>query len=366
MRIAQVAPLTEAVPPLRYGGTERVVSYLTEELVELGHDVTLFASGDSRTEAKLVPVVPRALRLDPCAHDPIAPHVQLVQAVMQQSAEFDIIHFHIDHYHLPVCAIARPTCVTTLHGRLDLPELPALFRAFPNAPVISISDSQRLPLPGAGFVATIPHGLPADLLQASLRHSGYLAFLGRVCPEKGLDRAIRIAQRAGLPLRIAAKVDEADEAYFTEEVRPLLDGPGVEFVGEIGQDLMGAFLGGAAALLFPIDWPEPFGLVMIEAMACGTPVIAFDRGSVREVIEDGVSGFIVSDEEQAAAAVARLPRLDRTAVRLAFERRFTSRRMATDHLRLYERLARLAGDAALPAGLHLPPERPERLPAGWQ
>ncbi|HYZ32744.1 MAG TPA: glycosyltransferase family 4 protein, partial [Crenalkalicoccus sp.] len=319
MRIAQVAPLAEAVPPLRYGGTERVVSYLTEELVALGHEVTLFASGDSRTVARLIPVVPRALRLDPNARDTIAPHVQLVQSVLRRAAGFDVIHFHIDHYHLPAFNAARLPYLTTMHGRLDLPELPGLFRAFPEAPVVAISASQRAALSAANFIGTIHHGLPQDLLRPGAGEDGYLAFLGRICPEKGLDRAIRIARRAGLPLRIAAKVERVDEAYFLKEIRPLLDGPGVEFVGEIGQDRMGGFLGSAAALLFPIDWPEPFGLVMVEAMACGTPVIGFARGSVPEVLEDGVSGFVVRDEAEAVAAVARLPALDRRAVRRAFE-----------------------------------------------
>jgi glycosyltransferase involved in cell wall biosynthesis len=347
MRIAQVAPLAEAVPPRLYGGTERIVSYLTEELVVLGHDVTLFASGDSRTAAKLVPVVPRALRLNLATRDPVASHVHLVQSVLSHAAEFDVIHFHIDHYHLPACAAVRLPYLTTMHGRLDLPELPALFRAFPNAALVAISANQRMSLPEANFIGTVHHGLPASLLRPTVWHQGYLAFLGRVCPDKGLDRAIRIACRAGMPLRIAAKVDRADESYFRESIQPLLSGPGVEFVGEIGQDRMAEFLGGAAALLFPIGWPEPFGLVMIEAMACGTPVVAFDHGSVREIVDDGASGFIVRDEEQAVAALAQIPMLDRQRIRLSFEQRFTSRRMANDYLRLYTRLARVvAGPSA--------------------
>jgi glycosyltransferase involved in cell wall biosynthesis len=347
VRIAQVAPLAEAVPPLLYGGTERVVSYLTEALVALGHDVTLFASAESETEATLVPAAPRALRLAPGAHDPVAPHVNLVQTVLRQAAAFDVVHFHIDHVHLPAFAAAGVPYLTTMHGRLDLPELPALFQAFPDAPLVSISDAQRRPLPGANFVGTVYHGLPADLLRPSAQHEGYLAFLGRVCPEKGVDKAIRIAAAAGMPLRIAAKVDKADEAYFAEVVRPMLGAPGgAEFVGEIGQAEMGAFLGGAAALLCPIDWPEPFGLVLIEATACGTPAVAFDRGSVPEVVEDGVAGFVVRGEAEAVAAVGRLPSLDRRRVREAFDRRFTSARMAADYVRLYERLVQ--ADTATP------------------
>jgi glycosyltransferase involved in cell wall biosynthesis len=347
VRIAQVAPLTEAVPPLLYGGTERVVSYLTEALVARGHAVTLFASADSATEAELVAAAPRALRLEPGQHDALAPHVRLVQTVHRRASEFDVVHFHIDHVHLPVFAAAGVPYLTTLHGRLDLPELPALFRAFPDAPLVSISDAQRRPLPEANFIGTVHHGLPADLLRPSMQHAGYLAFLGRVCPEKGVDKAIRIAAAAGMPLRIAAKVDKADEAYFAEVVQPMLNAPGIEFVGEIGQTEMGAFLGGAAALLCPIDWPEPFGLVLIEAMACGTPVIAFDHGSVPEVVEDGVAGFVVHDEAEAAAAVSRLPSIDRRRVREAFEQRFTSARMAADYVQLYGRLvrARLAAQA---------------------
>jgi glycosyltransferase involved in cell wall biosynthesis len=344
VRIAQVAPLAEAVPPLLYGGTERVVAYLTEALVAAGHQVTLFASGDSETEAKLVPAAPHALRLEPGAHDPLAQHVHLVQLVLRKATEFDIIHFHIDHLHLPTFAGAGVPYLTTMHGRLDLPELAALFRTFPDAPLVSISDAQRSPLPGANFIGTVHHGLPADLLRPSLRDQGYLAFLGRVCPEKGVDKAIRIAVAAKMPLRIAAKVDKADEAYFTEVVQPMLTSPGIEFIGEIGQTEMGGFLGGAAALLCPIDWPEPFGLVLIEAMACGTPVIAFDRGSVPEVVEDGVAGFVVQDETEAIAAIGRLPLLDRRRVREVFDRRFTSARMAADYIRLYKRLIQARPD----------------------
>jgi glycosyltransferase involved in cell wall biosynthesis len=363
MRIAQAAPLAEAVPPRLYGGTERVVHYLTEELVALGHAVTLFASGDSKTSARLIPVVPRGLRLDPAARDPAAAHRCMVQMILARAAEFDLVHFHIDHDHLPAFATARLPYLTTMHGRLDLPELVAPLRAFPQAPLVAISDSQRKPLPEANFIGTVRHGLPENLLRPVAREGTYLAFLGRICREKGLDRAIRIARRAGMPLRVAAKVDRQDEGYFRQQILPLLDGPGVAFDGEIGEDQMGSFLGRAAALLFPIDWPEPFGLVMIEAMACGTPVIAFDRGSVPEVIEDGLSGFIVDDEAQAVAAVGQLRGLDRRRVRLAFERRFTSRRMAQDYVRLYAQLTRDAGRRAAVPRLAPLTERLDQLAA---
>ncbi|MDO9711903.1 glycosyltransferase family 4 protein [Paracraurococcus lichenis] len=358
MRIAQIAPLAEAVPPLRYGGTERVVSYLTEDLVELGHDVTLFASGDSRTRARLIPTVDCGLRLSGQARDPVAPYVQLVQDVLRRAAEFDVLHFHIDHYHLPALAAVRLPHLTTMHGRLDLPELDALFRVFPDAPLVAISDHQRRLLPVGRFIGTVHHGLPADLLAPHPQHDGYLAFLGRICPEKGLDSAIRIARRAGLPLRVAAKLDKADAAYFEARIRPLLCDGGVEFIGEIGQSEMGGFVGGAAAVLFPIDWPEPFGLVMIEAMACGTPVIAYPHGSVPEVLENGISGFVVPDEDAAVSAVGKLREIDRLGVRRCFERRFTSRRMAADYIRLYSAMAR-AYDTAAPRAPGLPWNRTE-------
>jgi glycosyltransferase involved in cell wall biosynthesis len=316
----------------------------------------------TRFRATSVPAAPHALRLEPGDHDALAPHVRLVQLVLRKSAEFDIVHFHIDHLHLLAFASAGVPYLTTMHGRLDLPELPALFRTFPDAPLVSISNAQRRPLPEANFIGTVHHGLPVDLLRPSLRDQGYLAFLGRVCPEKGVDRAIRIAVAAKMPLRIAAKVDKADEAYFTEVVQPMLSSPGIEFIGEICQAEMDGFLGGAAALLCPIDWPEPFGLVLIEAMACGTPVIAFDRGSVPEVVEDGVAGFVVHDEAEAIAAVGRIPLLDRRRVRDAFERRFTSVRMAEDYVRLYERLIRASSGvpaAAIDEADNPPPERIE-------
>ena len=338
MRIAQVAPLAEAVPPKFYGGTERIVSYLTEELVALGHAVTLFASGDSVTAARLVPVVPRALRLDPAVRDTVSPHILMLSRVLDHLHEFDVVHFHIDHFQLPAMRDRGVPFVSTFHGRLDLPELQPLLDAFPKVPFISISDSQRRPLRGVTWGATIPHGLPFDLLPFSPEDSGYLAFLGRISPEKGPDAAIRIARAAGMPLRIAAKVDRADQAYFDSVIRPMLGGEGVEFIGEIDEGQKAGFLGGAKALLNPIDWPEPFGVVMIEAMACGTPVITFEHGAVPEVVEDGRSGFIVRDEAGALRALRRLGELDRAGVRACFDARFTARRMAENHLALYRRL----------------------------
>lgn len=338
MRIAQIAPLHEAVPPKLYGGTERVVSFLTEELVALGHDVTLFASGDSETSARLEAVWPRALRLDPGIRDTIAPHFLLLEAIRRQAAEFDVLHFHMDYWSFPLFTRQRTPFVTTMHGRLDLPELQPIFAAFPEVPVVSISNAQRRPLPQAHFVKTVLHGLPENLLTPQNVKPSYLAFLGRICPEKCPDRAIRIARRTGIPLKIAAKVDRADQEYFDEVIRPMLNGPGVEMIGEINDAEKPAFLSGALGLLLPIDWPEPFGLVMIEAMACGTPVIAFNRGSVPEVIDDGISGFIVEDETGALAAIKRLEQLSRRRVRQQFEARFTAQRMAEDYLAVYRGL----------------------------
>jgi glycosyltransferase involved in cell wall biosynthesis len=340
MRIAQIAPLTEAIPPKLYGGTERVVSFLTEELVAMGHDVTLFASGDSETTAELDATWPRALRLDPSVRDPMALHMLLLERVRQRAHEFDLLHFHLDYFPFSLFTRQRTPFVTTLHGRLDLPEQQPVFDAFTSVPVISISDAQRRPLPQAGWVATIHHGLPDHLLTPRPAEPSYLAFLGRIAPEKCVDRAIRIAQLCGLPLKIAAKVDRADAAYFKREIEPLLGQPHVEFIGEITDAQKSEFLSGALALLVTIDWPEPFGLVMIEAMACGTPVIAFNRGSVPEIVDEGVSGFIVEDEVGAVAAVQRLPHLSRPAIRRQFERRFTARRMAEDYLHVYGALAR--------------------------
>ncbi|HEX5071540.1 MAG TPA: glycosyltransferase family 4 protein [Vicinamibacterales bacterium] len=342
MRIGQVSPLYESVPPKLYGGTERVVSYLTEELVRQGHEVTLFASGDSQTAAELVAVTPRSLRLDDQCVDQLAHHILLIERVRQMARRFDVIHYHIDYLHFPVSRRMSVPHVTTLHGRLDLPDLPPLYREFTDAPVISISDAQRSPLPGARWIATVPHGLPVDLYRGHDRShdapEDYLAFIGRVSPEKGADRAIEIARRSGLTLRIAAKVDDVDRAYFEEDIEPLLRGAGVEFVGEIGERDKNDFLGGARALVFPINWPEPFGLVMIEAMACGTPVIAFSAGSVPEVLEDGVTGFIVSGVDEAVAAIERTRGFDRRRCRAEFERRFTAERMARDYVDVYERL----------------------------
>jgi glycosyltransferase involved in cell wall biosynthesis len=342
MRIAQVAPLTEAIPPKLYGGTERVVYWLTEELVALGHDVTLFASGDSKTSAKLDAAWPRALRLDGAVRDPNALHIVMLDRVFQRASEFDFLHFHLDYYPFSLFAQQQTPFVTTLHGRLDLPEHQPVFDNFSSTPVVSISDSQRRPVPQAHWVHTVHHGLPENLLRPSGRKPEYLAFLGRIAPEKAVDRAIRVAQRVGLPLKIAAKVDKADQAYFETTIEPLLKLPGIEFIGEIGDDQKADFLSGAIALMVTIDWPEPFGLVMIEAMACGAPVIAFNRGSVPEVIEHGLTGFIVEDEIGAIGAVDRLAHLDRGRIRRRFEERFTARRMAEDYLKVYRSLSAAA------------------------
>ena len=339
MRIAQIAPLTEAVPPRLYGGTERVVSYLTEQLVAMGHDVTLFASGDSRTSAELVAAWPCALRFDPTLRDAMAPHMVMLEQVCRRADEFDVLHCHLDYWAFPLFSRQTTAFLTTLHGRLDLPELRHIYDCFPDAPLVSISDAQRAPLPESNFIATVQHGLPERLLTPRDVKPGYLAFLGRICPEKRPDRAIRIARQAGIPLKIAAKVDRVDEDYFRETIRPMIDGREVELIGEIDDVAKADFLSGAIALLVPIDWPEPFGLVMIEAMACGTPVIAFNRGSVPEIVEHGVTGLIVEDEAAAVAAIRRIPGLSRTAVRRRFEQRFTARRMAEDYLTLYRRLA---------------------------
>lgn len=337
MRIAQIAPLTEAVPPILYGGTERVVSWLTEELVSLGHDVTLFASGNSVTTATLEPVWPRALQIDGTVRDPNALHMMMIEQVYRRSHEFDLMHFHIDYYPFSLMARQTTPFITTLHGRLDLPEHQPMFETFSSTPVVSISNAQRRPVPGANWVATVHHGLPADALQPQSAKPSYLAFLGRISPEKRADRAIAIAQRCGLPLKIAAKVDPADLDYFNDAIRPLLSKPGIEFVGEIGDEQKSEFLSGAIALLVPIDWPEPFGLVMIEAMACGAPVIAYNRGSVDEIVEDGVTGYVVEDEMSAAAAVRKVASLSRSAIRRRFEERFTARRMAEDYIRVYRK-----------------------------
>jgi glycosyltransferase involved in cell wall biosynthesis len=351
MRIAQVAPLTEAVPPKLYGGTERVVYWLTEELVALGHDVTLFASGDSRTSGKLEAGWPRALRLDGAIRDANALHMMMLERVRQQAPDFDFLHFHLDYYPFSLFSRQPTPFVTTLHGRLDLPEHQPVFTTFSSVPVVSISNSQRRPLPQAGWVQTIHHGLPEQLLMPLPLKRDYIAFLGRIAPEKALDRAIRIAERCGIPLKIAAKVDPVDRDYYEERIRPLIRPPLIEYIGEIGDHEKSRFLSGALALLVTIDWPEPFGLVMIEAMACGTPVIAFNRGSVPEIIEDGLTGFIVEDETSAVAAVNRLGELSLEKIRRRFEERFTARRMANDYLAVYRSL--MGEKAAAPPHLRL-------------
>jgi len=328
----------EAVPPKLYGGTERIVAYLCDELSALGHEVTLFASGDSRTRAKLNAVVPRALRLDSSMRDYLAPHIMMLEQLARRIDEFDLIHLHVDYMGFPLMRRLEIPYVTTLHGRLDLPELGPLFKVFADVPVVSISDSQRVPLPEAHYVATVHHGLPERLLLPGFGSGGYLAFLGRISPEKAPDAAIRIAARAGMKLKIAAKVDKVDEDYFNRHIKPLLSQPHVEFLGEIGEGDKSEFLGNAAGLLFPIAWREPFGLVMIEAMACGTPTIAFRDGSVPEVLEDEVTGFVVENEDQAVSALQRLHSLDRARIRRTFEERFTGRRMAEDYLRIYRGL----------------------------
>ena len=338
MHIAQVAPLTEAVPPKLYGGTERVVHWICEELVALGHEVTLFASGDSETSATLEAVWPKALRLDRSIRDPNALHMMMLERVRQRAHDFDFLHFHLDYYPFSLFSRQATPFLTTLHGRLDLPEHQPVFATFCDAPIVSISNSQRRPIPNAGWVKTIYHGLPEKLLVPQAVKPAYFAFLGRIAPEKRPDRAIRIAMQCGIPLKIAAKVDRADQEYYEQQIEPLIDGKNVEYIGEIADKDKSAFLSGAIALLVPIDWPEPFGLVMIEAMACGTPVIAFNRGSVPEIIEDGLTGFIVEDEKSAIGAAYRLSTLSREKIRKRFEERFTARRMAIDYLATYRML----------------------------
>jgi len=338
MRIAQVAPLMESVPPKRYGGTERIVSYLTEELVRQGHDVTLIASGDSVTAAKLVAACRRSLRSDEQCVDQLAHHVLLLEQLFQRVDQFDIVHFHVDYLHFPFTRRHPVRHTTTLHGRLDIPDLVPLYREFHEMPVVSISMAQRAPLPHANWLGTVYHGLPADLYRFQPDRGRYLAFVGRISPEKRVDRAIEIARRARIPLRIAAKVDPADKDYFASMVEPLLDDSLIEFMGEIGDDEKGEFLGNALALVFPIDWPEPFGLVMIEALACGTPVIAYHHGSVPEVLEHGRTGFIVTGLHEAVQAVRCIAELSREQCRATFEQRFTAARMTRDYLQVYEQL----------------------------
>jgi len=339
MHIAQVAPLTEAIPPKLYGGTERVVSWLTEELIALGHEVTLYASGDSTTSARLEAVWPRALRLDGAVRDPNALHMLMLERVHRSASDFDFLHFHLDYYPFSLFSRQATPFVTTLHGRLDLPEHQPVFDTFSSIPVVSISNAQRRPLPQANWVRTVHHGLPERLLVPKPVKPSYFAFLGRIAPEKGVDRAIRIAQHCGMPLKIAAKVDRVDRDYFDDQINPMIKESKAEYIGEIGDKEKSEFLSGAVVLLVPIDWPEPFGLVMIEAMACGTPVIAYNRGSVPEVLDDGLTGFVVEDENGAIGAVDRLGQLSRAKIRTQFEKRFTARRMAQDYLSVYRSLA---------------------------
>jgi glycosyltransferase involved in cell wall biosynthesis len=340
VRIAQVAPLYERVPPLTYGGTERVVSYLTEELVKQGHDVTLFASGDSLTRAKLVAPCAEALRLSSSCADPVIYHLLMLEKVAARAERFDIVHFHVDYLHFPLSRRNNVAQVTTLHGRLDLPDLVPLYQEFPEMPVVSISDDQRRPLCWLNWQATVYHGLPERLYKFQEKAGNYLAFVGRISPEKGVDDAIEIARRAGREIKIAAKIDKVDQEYFDQVIRPLLDQPHVDFVGELGDCEKGLLVGGALALLAPVRWPEPFGLVMVEALACGTPVIAYPQGSVPELIENGLTGFVVDDIEAAAAALDRVPGLSRKVCRRVFEQRFSVERMARDYVSVYTGLVR--------------------------
>lgn len=346
MKIALVAPLIESVPPTTYGGTERIVHYLTESLLEMGHDVTLFAAGDSQTRARLCAVVAESLRLSKVPRDPVIFHMLEVMEVMRQAEEFDIVHFHMDFFHFPQLRQRMIPHVTTLHGRLDSPDLGAMFEEFSEMPIVSISDSQRRPLPQANFVGTVYNGVPEETYTFREQPGEYLAFLGRISPEKGPEQAIEMAIKTGQKLRIAAKVDRVDREFFEVKIKPWLDHPLIEFIGEVNEVQKNEFLGNAKALLFPINWPEPFGLVMIEAMACGTPVIAFPRGSVPEVMEDGVSGFMVHNVEEAVTVLAGIDQFDRAGCRRYFESRFTSRKMAQGYMSLYER--EIAGLSRMP------------------
>ena len=339
MKIAQIAPLMESVPPRLYGGTERIVFWLTEELVKQGHDVTLFATGDSITSAELVPCARGALRLDPNVRDPVPHYMLMLDRVRQRAQDFDVLHFHIDCYHFPLFRPMAGRTLTTLHGRQDLPDLRPFYLGFSDMPLVTISNAQRQPIPNANFAGTIYHGLPLNLYKPIFQpRGGYVVFLGRISPEKGPDRAIAIARALGVPLKIAAKVDKVDEAYFREQIEPLLGDPGIEFIGEVNESQKSELLGEASALLFPVDWPEPFGLVMIEAMACGTPVLAFRHGSVPEIIDDGITGRIVDTVAEAIVALPEVLALDRRAVRRRFEERFLAARMAKDYGRVYRAL----------------------------
>ncbi|RAV98742.1 glycosyltransferase family 4 protein [Pseudochryseolinea flava] len=336
LRIAQVAPLYESVPPKLYGGTERIVSFLTEALISMGHDVTLYASGDSLTDARLIPVIPAALRLDPNKVDQIAPHITMVQMVQNDRREYDIIHYHIDYLHFPVSHCSKKPHLTTLHGRLNIPELQALYNIYREVPVVSISNSQRIPLQQAHWTDTVYHGLPENLFKPVYTPGHYLAFLGRISPEKGLDDAIEIAKRVGIPLKIAAKIEGADQGYFQNVIEPLLDHPLIEFIGEVNESEKQSFIGNAIALLFPIKWPEPFGLVMIESLACATPVVAYASGSVPEILTSGVDSFIVNDLAGAVACIDNIKTIDRHSCRASFDRRFTAKQMAENYLKVYQ------------------------------
>lgn len=339
MKIAEISPLYESVPPRLYGGTERVVSYLTEELVKQGHDVTLFASGDSKTSAKLVSHTDKALRLNKNIQDPLAHHIVQMQEVVERAEEFDVLHFHTDYLHFPFTSGLDKPCLTTLHGRLDIPDLQPLYKRFDKQPLVSISYSQRVPLPHANWIGTVYHGLPDDLYRKGNGDGEYVAFIGRISPEKRPDRAIEIARRAGIKIKIAAKIDKADEAYHLVNIKDLMNQPHVEFIGEIGEDKKGEFLGRAKALLFPIDWPEPFGMVMIEAMACGTPVVAYNSGSVPEIIDEGETGIIVNNMRDAVKAVEKIDLLSRTRVREIFEQKYSATVMAAKYLKYFELLS---------------------------
>jgi len=349
MKIAQIAPLVESVPPTLYGGTERVVSWLTEELVRQGHDVTLFASGDSVTAAKLMPIVPKSLRLAGI-HNSTTYNIIMLDQVARMADQFDVLHFHIDFFHYPLFRNLAHRTVTTLHGRQDLPEMPDIYRAFPQMPLVSISNHQRNPVPPVNWMGTVYHGLPDTLLNEGRGDGGYLAFLGRICPDKGILDAIEISRRAGMKLKVAAKVDPADQKYWDEVVKPVMDdSPHVEFIGEINDGQKSEFLGKAKGLLFPICWPEPFGLVMIESMACGTPVIAFNCGSVPEIMENGLTGFVVDNVDQAVEACGKLDTLFRPSIRSRFEERFSVSAMARDYVEIYRKLAASDGVIAVAA-----------------
>ena len=351
MKIAQISPLYEAVPPKLYGGTERVVAHLCDALVDAGHDVTLFSSADAQTKARLMPVRDQAIRLDPAPlKSDLAAHLSMLDEARRRQDEFDVIHFHTDMIQFPMFEAVAGRTLTTLHGRLDMKDLAGVYSRWPQFPVVSISNAQRIHLPDANWAGTVYHGMPSELYRFSPTPRGYLAFLGRISPEKGPDRAIAIAKAVGMPLKIAAKVDGADKVYFETEIRHLLDDPLIEFIGEIGDSAKSDFLGGAVALLFPIEWPEPFGLVMIEAMACGTPVIAYRHGSAPEIVDEGVTGFLVNDATEAAAAVAKAKALDRAAVRRRFEQRFSAEAMARGYLALYAKLLGLPERSALASG----------------